>query len=211
MDELRQQMIARQIEGRGISDPQILSAMRAVPREAFVLAGYRKYAYDDTPLPIPGGQTISQPYVIALMIRALRLTENDRVLEIGTGSGYAAAVLGQIVREVHSVERIKELVDFARENLGALGYNNVHVHQGDGTLGWPPEAPYDAIVVAAGGPAVPPSLKEQLAIGGRLVMPVGRNERRQHLIGLTRLGQEKFKRMDLGAVAFVPLIGEEGW
>jgi protein-L-isoaspartate(D-aspartate) O-methyltransferase len=208
---LREQMVAHQIEGRGIQDAAILQAMRTVPREAFVMENYQKSAYDDTPLPIPGQQTISQPYVVALMIRALRLEPAHRVLEIGSGSGYAAALLGQIAAEVHTVERLQQLVQFSREKLSALAYDNVIVHHGDGTLGWPEEAPYDAVVVSAGGPDVPLSLKEQLVIGGRLVMPVGSSERRQHLICLTRESEIDYRRADLGAVAFVPLIGEEGW
>ena len=207
----RERMVDRQIKGRSIQDEAILQAMGTVPREAFVMENYRQFAYDDTPLPIPGGQTISQPYVVALMIRALRLKSTDRVLEIGTGSGYAAALLGQIAAEVHTVERLKQLVTFAGENLTTLGYKNIFVHQGDGTLGWPDKAPFDAIVVAAGGPEIPQSLKQQLVIGGRLVMPVGGSERRQHLICLTREDEIDFRRANLGAVAFVPLIGEEGW
>lgn len=207
----REQMVARQIEGRGIDDEAILRAMREVPREAFVMDNYQKFAYDDTPLPLPVQQTISQPYVVALMIRALRLTSSSRVLEIGTGSGYAAALLGQIAAEVHTVERLQQLVTFARENLTKLRYGNVFVHHGDGTLGWPDEAPYDAVVAAAGGPEVPQSLKEQLVIGGRLVMPVGSSERRQDLICLTREDEIDYRQTNLGAVAFVPLIGEEGW
>jgi len=208
---MRDQMVARQIKGRGIYDEAILHAMSTVPREAFVMDKYRKYAYDDTPLPIAGKQTISQPYVVALMIRALQLESTDRVLEIGTGSGYAAALLGQICAQVHTVERLRQLVTFARQNLAILEYTNVFVHHGDGTLGWPEEAPYDGIIVAAGGPDVPNSLKKQLEIGGRLVMPVGSNERRQDLICLTRESENNFRRSNLGAVAFVPLIGEEGW
>jgi len=207
----RERMVDRQIKGRSIQDEAILQAMGTVPREAFVMENYRQFAYDDTPLPIPGGQTISQPYVVALTIRALRLKSTDRVLEIGTGSGYAAALLGQIAAEVHTVERLKQLVTFAGENLTTLGYKNIFVHQGDGTLGWPDKAPFDAIVVAAGGPEIPQSLKQQLVIGGRLVMPVGGSERRQHLICLTREDEIDFRRANLGAVAFVPLIGEEGW
>lgn len=208
---LREQMVAHQIEGRGIHDPAILRAMRTVPREAFVLETHKFYAYDDTPLPIPHRQTISQPYVVALMIRSLRLSGSDKVLEIGTGSGYAAALLGQIAAQVHTVERIEELVFYARERLTMLGYENVFVHHSDGTLGWPANAPYNGIVVAAGGPDVPLSLKEQLVINGRLVMPIGKSERRQHLICLTRESETQFRRTDLGAVAFVPLIGKEGW
>ena len=210
-EKLRQRMVTQQIEGRGIHDEGILRAMRLVPREVFVTDAYQIYAYDDTPLPIPNKQTISQPYVVALMLRALHLSPSDSVLEIGTGSGYAAALLGQIAQQVHSVERHKKLVVYARQRLEKLGYDNVFVHQGDGTLGWPENAPYNAIVVAAGGPVVPAPLKQQLLIGGRLVMPVGDSERRQHLICLTRDSQSEFRRTDLGAVAFVPLIGEEGW
>jgi protein-L-isoaspartate(D-aspartate) O-methyltransferase len=145
------------------------------------------------------------------MIRAMRLEPGSRVLEIGAGSGYAAALLGQIAAEVHTVERLEQLVQFARENLAAVGYENVFVHHGDGTLGWPDAAPYHAVVAAAGGPDVPPALKEQLLVGGRLVMPVGSSERRQHLICLTRETKLDYRRTSLGAVAFVPLIGKEGW
>jgi protein-L-isoaspartate(D-aspartate) O-methyltransferase len=210
-NNLRERMVSQQIEGRGIHDEAILRAMRTVPREAFVVETHQMYAYDDTPLPIPDQQTISQPYVVALMIRALRLSPDDTVLEIGTGSGYAAALLGQIVQQVHTVERHKKLVTYARQRLAMLGYDNVFVHHGDGTLGWPENSPYNAIVVAAGGPKVPPSLKEQLKIEGRLVMPVGSSERRQHLICLTRESDTEYRRTDLGAVAFVPLVGSEGW
>ncbi|MFN2164218.1 MAG: protein-L-isoaspartate(D-aspartate) O-methyltransferase [Candidatus Promineifilaceae bacterium] len=207
----RERMVREQIAGRGIEDTAVLRAMRIVPREIFVPERYRRYAYDDTPLPIPGKQTISQPYVVALMISRLELDADDCVLEIGTGSGYAAALLGQIVREVHTVERIMELVKYARERLELLGYDNIHVHRGDGTLGWEPEAPYDGIIVAAGGPSVPESLKRQLAENGRLIIPVGRSERQQNLIRVIKSGEDKFEESDLGAVAFVPLIGDEGW
>jgi protein-L-isoaspartate(D-aspartate) O-methyltransferase len=208
---LRERMLAQQIEARGIHDAAVLRAMRAVPREAFVMEGYQNYAYDDTPLPLPEQQTISQPYVIALMMRALRLERSDRVLEIGTGSGYAAALLGQIVEEVHTVERLKQLVIYARQRLSMLGYDNIVVHHGDGTLGCPENAPYNAIVVAAGGPDVPQTLKQQLVVGGRLVMPTGESERRQFLICLTRESETEYRQVNLGAVAFVPLIGAEGW
>ncbi len=207
----RERMVARQIEGRGIVDPALLAAMREVPREAFVGEKYEEYAYDDGPLPILEGQTISQPYVVALMIDALKLKPGDRVLEIGTGSGYAAAVLSKIVAEVYTVERIKELVRFARQNLEALGYDNVRVLQGDGTLGWPDHAPYNSIVVSAGGPQVPETLKEQLALGGHLVIPIGNEQRAQQLVRVTRLSEEKYTESKLGHVRFVPLIGEQGW
>lgn len=207
----RERMVKEQIAGRGIRDTAVIRAMNTVPRELFVPERYQRYAYDDTPLPIPGKQTISQPYVVALMIERLELNVDDCVLEIGTGSGYAAALLGQIVREVHTVERIRELVKYACQRLNLLGYDNVHVHRGDGTLGWAPSAPYNAIIVAAGGPTVPETLKEQLAEQGRLIIPVGRSERRQHLICVTRTGEESFQQSEMGAVAFVPLIGDEGW
>ena len=208
---VREAMIERQIIGRDVHDPAVIRAMRLVPREAFVSARHRALAYGDTPLPIPAGQTISQPYVVALMLSKLRLKPEHCVLEIGTGSGYAAALLAHIVREVHTVERIEKLVAYARARLSALGYDNVIVHHGDGTLGWPPNAPYDAVVVAAGGPALPPALREQLKINGRLLMPIGRSERRQALVQVTRTGANTYDQIDLGAVAFVPLIGEEGW
>jgi protein-L-isoaspartate(D-aspartate) O-methyltransferase len=207
----RADMVERQIEGRGIRHPGVLAAMRAVPRERFVLPGDRKRAFDDRPLPIPAGQTISQPFVVAYMIAMIEPQPADRVLEIGTGSGYAAAVVARLVAHVHSVERHPELVAFARANLAAAGVTNVTVHEGDGTRGWPAEAPYDGIIVTAGGPGVPPSLRDQLAVGGRLVMPVGRSRRHQTLVLLRRLGQTHYEEEELAPVAFVPLIGDEGW
>jgi protein-L-isoaspartate(D-aspartate) O-methyltransferase len=211
MIQQRQQMVEQQIRGRGIHDPAILAAMAEVPRELFVVPEYRAQAYDDTPLPIPAGQTISQPYVVALMIEALQLTMADRVLEIGTGSGYAAAVLSRIAREVYTVERHQELVVYARERFLELGYHNVKVHHGDGTLGWPEHAPYNGIVVAAGGPQIPLSLRQQLAPGGRMLIPVGRHRERQQLVRITRHNEGHFKQEKLGHVRFVPLIGREGW
>ncbi|MBX7252912.1 MAG: protein-L-isoaspartate(D-aspartate) O-methyltransferase [Candidatus Promineofilum sp.] len=207
----RERMVADQIAGRGISDAAVLRAMRLVPRQHFVPESERPYAYDDTPLPIPAHQTISQPYVVAYMIAALGLGPDDRVLEVGAGSGYAAAVLSRIVGEVYTVERHPELVDYARARLAALGYDNVHVHQGDGTRGWPEHAPYDGIIVAAGGPAVPESLRAQMAVGGRLVMPVGRSRQQQHLVRVTRRAEGGMREEKLAPVAFVPLIGDEGW
>jgi len=211
MEQQREQMVAQQIEGRGLRDPAVLAAMRAVPREAFVTDSYRQFAYDDGPLPIAEGQTISQPYVVALMIEMLRLKPQDRVLEIGTGSGYAAAILSRIAAEVHTVERIEQLVDFARQNLSGLAYENVQVHLGDGSLGWPEEAPYDGIVVAAGGPKVPEALKKQLVIGGRLVMPVGSEQRAQRLVRLMRVEENEYDQENLSHVRFVPLIGRQAW
>jgi len=207
----RARMVTEQIEGRGINDPAVLRAMHQVPRERFVPLSSRPFAYDDSPLPIPANQTISQPYVVAYMIAALHLAPDDRVLEVGTGSGYAAAVLSRMVREVYTVERHRGLVDYARRRLAAAGYDNVHVRHGDGTLGWPEHAPYDSIIVAAGGPGVPESLRVQLAVGGRLVMPVGRSKHQQTLILLTRHAAEGYNEKTLAPVAFVPLIGDEGW
>jgi protein-L-isoaspartate(D-aspartate) O-methyltransferase len=211
MNEQREEMVDRQLAGRGIHDARVLAAMREVPREAFVLQDQTKYAYDDGPLPILEGQTISQPFVVALMIQELNIGTGDRVLEIGTGSGYAAAVLSRMAAEVYTVERIKNLVNFARQNLETLAYDNVHVHLGDGTLGWPEHAPYEAIIVAAGGPEVPQSLKDQLAIGGRLIIPVGSEQRAQRLIKVTRIAEAKYELETLSHVRFVPLIGEQGW
>jgi protein-L-isoaspartate(D-aspartate) O-methyltransferase len=211
MRKQREHMVAQQIEGRGISDPAVLAAMREVPREAFVAEQYRDFAYDDGPLPLIEGQTISQPYVVALMIESLRISAGARVLEIGTGSGYAAAVLSRIVGEVYTVERLEGLVELARNNLASLGYDNVHVFHGDGTLGWPEHAPYDGMIVAAGGPKVPQALKEQLVIGGRLVIPVGSEQRAQRLVRVTREGEEDYGLETLSHVRFVPLIGAQGW
>ncbi len=207
----REQMVRLQIAGREITDPAVLAAMREVPREQFVLEPYRQYAYDDTPLPIPANQTISQPYIVAYMIAALELRPADRVLEIGTGSGYAAAILSRIAGEVYTVERHHKLADYARERLSRLGYANVFVHHGDGTRGWPEHAPYNGIIVAAGGPTVPESLREQLAVGGRMVIPVGRSRHQQNLILITRPAEGSYTEEMLVPVAFVPLIGDEGW
>jgi protein-L-isoaspartate(D-aspartate) O-methyltransferase len=207
----RREMVERQIRRRGIRDIAILEAMLAVPREQFVLDAYRTSAYDDAPLPIPADQTISQPYVVALMIRALDLSPEDRVLEVGSGSGYAAAILSRMVREVHGVERHRELVDYARQRLEKLGYDNVHIHHADGSKGWPDAAPYDGILISASGPRVPAVLEKQLAVGGHLVMPIGRARGMQNLVRLTRLSENEYRERDMGAVRFVPLIGEEGW
>src|SRR5208282_5245614 len=196
---------------RGVRSPPVLDAMRIVPREAFLPEHLREFAYEDSPLPIAEGQTISQPYIVALMTEALALEGGERVLEIGTGSGYAAAILSRIARDVYTVERIGQLAEKAAAALADLGYVNVHVLHGDGTRGWPEHAPYDGIVVAAGGPTIPESLKEQLKIGGRLVIPVGRDPRIQELIRVTRISHSQYRREDLADVRFVPLIGEEGW
>jgi protein-L-isoaspartate(D-aspartate) O-methyltransferase len=208
---LRDMMIREQLEYRGISDPAVLAAMRDVPREEFVPADLRGYAYDDGPLPIGEGQTISQPYMVAYMTEALELSHGDRVLEIGTGSGYAAAVLSRIVAEVHTVERIAGLAVASRERLDRLGYTNIRIHVGDGSLGWPEQAPYDAIVVTAGAPEVPQPLTEQLTAGGRLVIPVGPNLMFQTLVRVRRVDNDMYRRESLMEVMFVPLIGSAGW
>jgi protein-L-isoaspartate(D-aspartate) O-methyltransferase len=208
---LREEMVEQNIAGRGVRDELVLDAMRKVPRELFVPENLREFAYEDSPLPIGAGQTISQPYIIAFMAEALMLQGGEKVLEIGTGSGYAAAVLSEIAADVYTVERLDQLADSASAKLQELGYRNVHVLHGDGTRGWPEDAPYDAIVVAAGGPQVPDSLKEQLKIGGRLVIPVGADRRAQELIRVIRLSDNEYRSEDIADVRFVPLIGEEGW
>lgn len=208
---MRAAMVMSQLRERGIMDTAVLQAMNAVPREAFVGADHQEYAYRDSPLPLPANQTISQPYIVALMISLLEPQPSHRVLEIGTGSGYAAAVLSRIVKTVYTVERHKILVDYARECLQTVGCDNIFLRHGDGTQGWPEQAPYEGIVVSAGGPAIPDALRQQLAIGGRLVMPVGKEQRRQDLIRLTRISEDQFRRKNFGPVAFVPLVGTEGW
>ena len=210
--EQRERMVERQIAARGVADPRVLEAMRRIPREEFVSAAMRERAYDDSPLPIDEGQTISQPYIVALMVAAAAIRPGDRVLEIGAGSGYAAAVLGAIAGRVHAIERHPSLAAQARERLERLGYaGNIEIRAGDGSGGWPDAAPFDAILAAAGGPDVPDVLLRQLAIGGRLVMPVGNDVHAQRLLKITRTGEHAFEREDLGAVRFVPLVGAHGW
>ena len=208
---LRDGMVDRQVAGRGVRSHLVLDAMRTVPREAFLPEPLREFAYEDAPLPIAEEQTISQPYIVALMTEALALKGGEDVLEIGTGSGYAAAVLSRIARNVYTVERIGQLAEKAASTLAQLGYANVHVLHADGTRGWPDHAPYDAIVVAAGGPEVPESLKAQLKIGGRLVIPVGIDRRVQELLRVIRVSEDQYETEDIADVRFVPLVGEEGW
>ncbi len=208
---LRQHMIDYQLVARGLRDQTVLNAINAVPREEFVPVQLVEFAYSDSPLPIAASQTISQPYIVALMTAALELKEGDRVLEVGTGSGYAAAVLAEISSQVFTIERHKILADTARRKLEELDYDNVRVLHGDGTLGWPEHAPFDAIVVAAGGPAVPETLKQQLSIGGRLVIPVGSSLQTQTLLRVRRISEDEYQTEDLGGVRFVPLIGAAGW
>ena len=209
--EARAHMVRTHIAARGVRDPAVLEAMHSVPREAFLPLDLEEFAYADTPLPIERGQTISQPYIVALMTAAAKLRPGDRVLEVGTGSGYAAAILGRIAREVYTVERHDELARVATERLARLGFQNVSVLHGDGTLGWSEHAPYDAIIVAAGGPKVPGALLDQLAPGGRLVIPVGEGRNVQRLIRVTRGADGRFHEEELGDVRFVPLIGTQGW
>jgi len=208
---LRKQMVEYQLAARGLRDEAVLNALNAVPREAFVPAELVEFAYSDAPLPIAASQTISQPYIVALMAAALELKPSDCVLEVGTGSGYAAAILAEIAREVYSIERHKILADTARKRLEEMAYNNVHIRHADGSLGWPESAPFDAIVVAASAPEVPTTLKQQLAIGGRLVIPVGATLRTQKLLRVWRLGEDEYREEDLGDVRFVPLIGAAAW
>ncbi len=203
-------MVERHLAARGIRDPRLLAAMGEVPRERFVAERLREFAYEDAPLPIAAGQTISQPFIVAEMIRALELEPDDRVLEIGVGSGYAAAVMSRVAAEVYAMDRHQELVDSARQVCRDLGYDNVHLRHGDGTLGWPEHAPYDAISVAAAGPEVPQPLLDQLAVGGRLVLPVG-SRQVQELVRIERVGEDEWRREELGGVRFVPLVGEAGW
>ena len=207
----RKEMVERNIAARGVRDELVLEAMRKVPRELFLPKNLREFAYEDAPLPIDGEQTISQPYIVAFMTEALLLRGGEKILEIGAGSGYAAAVLSEIAANVYTVERLGQLADKAAATLAGLGYDNIHVLHGDGTKGWPAHAPFDAIVVAAGGPQVPESLKEQLKIGGRLVISVGADPRTQELVRVTRVSKDSYRSEDIADVRFVPLIGEEGW
>jgi protein-L-isoaspartate(D-aspartate) O-methyltransferase len=209
--ERRVEMVRSQLRARGVSDPAVLEAMARIPREAFVDPGLLEFAYEDAPLPILEGQTISQPYIVAAMTEALNLQPDDRVLDVGTGSGYAAAVLSRIVREVYTIERYAGLAKAARAVFERLGYDNIHLRVGDGTLGWPGEAPFDAIMVAAGGPGVPKALLDQLALGGRLVIPVGDTPREQELVRLEKDPEGKLRQERLGHVRFVPLVGDQGW
>ena len=208
----RMKMVDAQIRARGIRDPRVLKALEKVPRHLFVNEALRDQAYNDNPLPIDGGQTISQPYIVALMTEALELTGSEKVLEIGTGSGYQAAVLAELVDHVFSIDRIASLAGNARRLLESLNYYNIAIRVGDGTLGWKDEAPFDAVMVTAGAPDIPKTLVEQIAVGGRLVVPVG-GRHSQVLMKLTRLSESvnDVKKEDLGGCRFVDLIGEYGW
>lgn len=201
-------MVARQIARRGVQDAGVLRALREVPREAFVPEAYREHAYADEPLPIGEGQTISQPYVVALMLEAAELKPDDRLLDVGAGSGYAAAVASRIVAEVHAVELLPALAEGARKRFAQLDYDNVSLHVGDGAEGWPEAAPFDAILVAAGAEEVPQPLKDQLALGGRLIIPVGAAWTPQVLRKITRRGETEFEEWGVGGVSFVPLVSD---
>ena len=205
----RQEMVARQIRDRGVLSPRVLEAMSTVARHEFVPMVAQASAYSDEPLPIGGGQTISQPYMVALMTDALRLSGTERVLEIGGGCGYQAAVLSLLAREVVVVELQPALASASRERLARLGYANVRVEEGDGSLGWPGNGPFDAIVVSAAAPAIPPPLSEQLAEGGRLVIPVGSSDRQDLVRIVKRSGG--LARESLCACRFVPMLGRHGW
>jgi protein-L-isoaspartate(D-aspartate) O-methyltransferase len=205
----REIMVESQIKTRGVVDRRVLDALRKVPRHEFVQENHQSEAYEDHPLPIGSGQTISQPFIVALMTEQLALKGDEKVLEIGTGSGYQAAILAALAREVHSVERVPELAEEARQNLNRLGVNNVAVHVGDGTLGWPQEAPYDAIIITAGTPTMPEGLADQLSVGGRLVAPVG--SRWRQMLELWTKQDGGIEKEEVLPVVFVPLIGEKGW
>ena len=207
----REAMVEHQLRRRGIVEPHILDAFRQVPREEFVSPEQRHSAYGDHPLPIEAGQTISQPYIVALMIQAAGIAPGSTVLEVGAGSGYAAAVISRIARQVVAIERQHELVEIARQRLARLGYGNVTVVEGDGTRGWPDAAPYDAILAAATGSHVPQPLVDQLSPGGRIVMPIGNPGWSQQLVRVTREEDGTLSQENLCGVRFVPLIGEEGW
>lgn len=201
----RKRMVEEQIEARGVVDKRVLRAMETVPRHLFVPENMRAYSYLDTPLPIGSGQTISQPYIVAFMTELLTLKEGDKVLEIGTGSGYQAAILSLIVREVYTIEIKRDLARRAREILQRLGYDNVTVYAGDGYLGLPGEAPFDAIMITAATPEIPPSLLDQLGLGGRMVIPVGQPSRTQSLTLVTKKSTGEISKEELAPVLFVPL------
>lgn len=205
----RTEMVMQHLVRRGIADQRVLDAMGDVPREEFVPQQFLKAAYEDGPLPIGHQQTISQPYTVAFMCEALKLNGTENVLEVGTGSGYAAAVLSRLARQVHTIERISELAAAAQSRLERLGIDNVVVHSGDGSVGFPDAAPYDAILVSAGAPELPHVLVDQLAEGGRIVLPVGPRVHQQ-MCRFTRIGDD-LSREPLGPFTFVPLIGAAGW
>lgn len=208
---LRKKMVEKQLINRGIKDKNVIEAFRKVPREDFVDEEYKKSAYDDGPLPIGSGQTISQPYIVALMIDSLNLNADDKVLEIGTGSGYAAAVLSKIVNEVYTIEKIDKLAEKAKERFKKLNYTNISIKLGDGTLGWAENAPYDGIVVSAAAPHVPEALINQLAESGEIIIPVGEEGGVQRLKLIKKSKDGTIIEENLDYVRFVPLLGENGY
>lgn len=207
----REAMVDRQLRRRGITDRHILDAFLEVPREAFVSPEHAELAYGDHPLPIEAGQTISQPYIVALMIQAAEIGLRDKVLEVGAGSGYAAAIISRIAGQVFAIERQHELVEVARERIGRLGYDNIEILEGDGTKGCPDHAPFDAILAAASGSHVPNALLDQIAEDAHIIMPLGSPGWAQELVKVTKRPDGAVERENLGGVRFVPLIGEEGW
>ena len=208
----RMRMVETQIRARGISDARVLAAMETIPRHIFVDDGLQDQSYQDNPLPIGEGQTISQPYIVALMSQAMEISKKDKVLEIGTGSGYQTAILAELADQVFSIERIAKLASKARKCLDALGYFNVAIRVGDGTYGWKEEAPFNAIIITAGGPSLPQNLLSQLAVGGRIVLPIGERQS-QTLYKVTRLSEDitDIKKENLGGCRFVDLIGDYAW
>ena len=208
-EELRRRMVQEQLELRGISDPRLLEAFRRVPRHLFVPPEQQAQAYEDHPIPIGAGQTISQPYMVALMVQLLKLQGHERILEVGTGSGYQLAILAELALEVYSIERLPELAAGALGRLERLGFLNVHISPGNGSLGWPEHAPYDGVVVAAGSPGIPQPLVDQLVDGGRLVIPVGSPQTQTLTLAEKRSGQVRLTA--LTQCVFVPLVGEHGW
>lgn len=207
----RRKMVEAQLAGRGIKDGRLLDAMGRLPRHLFVDEALAAQSYSDAALPIGFGQTISQPYMVALMVESLRLSPGDKVLEVGFGSGYQTAILASLAREVYGVERLGPLFQRGRDNLARLGFQNIHLKLADGTLGWPEAAPFNAIAVAAGGPQVPGPLTAQLAEGGRLIVPVGPTEKAQELTLVTKGPRGGITSTPLGACRFVALIGQHGW
>ena len=207
---IRNRMVEAQIARRGVSDRRVLAVMRTVPREIFISPNLKDAAYADSAVPIAEGQSISQPYIAAAMLEAAALKDSDKALDVGAGSGYLTALMGRLADQVYAIERRPTLTEAARERLRALGYNNVELKTGDGSKGWPDAAPFDAIIVSASVPKVPQSLKKQLALGGRLVIPVGTPDE-QRLLRLTRTGKTEFQEKYICAVRFVRLIGAEGW
>lgn len=207
----RELMVKDQIAARGIHDARVIEAMKKVPREKFIDEHSKAFAYEDRPLPIEEEQTISQPYIVALMTELAQINPQDKVLEIGTGSGYSAAILAELTAKVYSIERYPLLAKLAKKRLEDLGYTNITILVGDGTIGCKEFAPYNAIIVTAGGPQAPSSLLDQLEIGGRLVIPIGSTQIYQQLTRVTKIGKDQFRYENIEAVRFVPLVGKEGW